>query len=160
MLQLWLQLISLLCCSEGERVSMCVWERGRGRRREGGTERQHVHQRATYRTLGSHRSPPFLLPSFLSPFSLLCFFLFCPFFFYLFIFCFTTLLVADSFLLAFSYFLLSSFPLQFSRLLFLRCTLKMTPLILRSRSRQPPGQPQQPSEELCQWASGARICPF
>lgn len=150
MLQLWLQLISLLCCSEVERVSMCIWEGGR----EGGTERQHVHQRATYRTLGSHRSAPFLLPSFLSPFSLLCFF------FILSIFFFTTLSVAASFFLALSYFLLSTFLLQFSRLLFLRCTLKMTPLILRSRSRQPPGQPQQPSEELCQWASRARICPF
>lgn len=130
-------------------------ERRRERGREGGTQRQHVHQRATYRTLGSHHSPPFLLPSFLSLFSLLCFF---------FIFSILFLLLCAPVLpflpLALSYFLLSSFLLQFSRLLFLRCTLKMTPLILRSRSRQPPGKPQQPSEELCQRASRARICPF
>lgn len=50
--------------------------------------------------------------------------------------------------------------LQFSHLLFLHCTPKMTPLILRSRSRQPPDQPQHPNEELGHWASRARICPF
>lgn len=63
LLQLWLQLISSLCCSEGERASMCM--RGGERRRE--EHRQHVHQRATCRTLGSHRSvpPPFLSLSFL-----------------------------------------------------------------------------------------------
>ena len=49
-----------------------MYEREReGEVEEGGTERQHVHQRATYRTLGSHRSAPFLLPSFLFPSSLL-----------------------------------------------------------------------------------------
>lgn len=135
--------------------------RERERAKEGGRDREAAC--ASTRDLPHSRLPPFstVPPPFLSlPFLLVVFFFYFSVFFYLFIFCFTTLLVADSFLLAFSYFLLSSFPLQFSRLLFLRCTLKMTPLILRSRSRQPPGQPQQPSEELCQWASGARICPF
>lgn len=78
MLQLWLQLISLLCCSGGERVRMCVCvcERERERRKKGGTERQHVHQRATYRTLESALlcsvPPPFLsLPFLLVVFSYL-----------------------------------------------------------------------------------------
>lgn len=87
MLQFWLQLIGFLCCSEAEWVSMCICERER--RREGGTERQHVHQRATYRTLGSHRSAPFLPSSFLSPFSLLCLLFF--------LFFFTILSIAASF---------------------------------------------------------------
>lgn len=69
MLQLWLQLISLLCCSEGERVSMCICERAG--RNEGGTERQHVHQRTTFRTLDSDGCALFLL--LLSLFSL-CFY--------------------------------------------------------------------------------------
>lgn len=43
------------------------WERGTGR--------QHVHQRATYRTLGSRRSASFLPFSFLPPFSSLCLFI-------------------------------------------------------------------------------------
>lgn len=58
--------------------------RKRGRRREG--QRQHVHQRATYRTLVSHCSALFLLPSFLFPFSLLCFLFFCFYFYFFSIF--------------------------------------------------------------------------
>lgn len=75
MLQFWLQPISFLCCSEAEWVSMCIWERGRERGREGRTGRQHVHQRATYRTLDSRRSASFLPFSFLPPFSSLCLFI-------------------------------------------------------------------------------------
>ncbi len=152
MLQLWLQLISLLCCSEGERVSMCIWER----EQEGGRDREAAC--ASTRDLPHSRLPPLcsVPPPFLLSLSPCCVFFFFPPIFFFSLLCSSLI----PFFLALSYFLLSSFLLQFSRLLFLRCTLKMTPLILRSRSRQPPGQPQQPSEELCQRASRARICPF
>lgn len=131
-------------------MSMCICER----EKEGGRDRETAC--VSTRDLPHSRLPllcsipplllslPFLLVVFIifSIFSLL----FCP--------------LLLHFFLSLSYFLLSSFLLQFSRLLFLRCMPKMTPLILRSRSRQPPGQPQQLSEELCQRASRARICPF
>lgn len=126
--------MGFLCCSEAERK--------KGRERWGLDERrQHVHQRATYRTLDSQHAALFLPSSFLSPFSW-CFF---SFFF-------TSLSIYS--------FSASSFLLQFSRLLFLRCTPKMTPLILRSQSRQPPDQAQQLIKGLCQWASKARTFRF
>lgn len=65
---------SWLACSAAVRewVSMCVWESAK-ERREG--QRQHVHQRATYCSLGSHRSPLSIPPPFLSlPFLLVFFF--------------------------------------------------------------------------------------
>lgn len=151
MLQLWLQLISLLCCSEGERVSMCVKER---RAKEGGTEAAC----ASTRDLPHSRLPPLCSssPSFssLSPCSFKKIFLHVLF----------KYLVGLSSpptplpLLSFPPFLL--LPSQFFRLSFLHCMLRMTPLILRSRSRLPPGQPQRANEELSQWAFRARICPF
>lgn len=70
--------MSFLCCSEAER------ER-KGRERWGLDERrQHVHQRATYRTLDSQHAALFLPSSFLSPFSL-CFFFIYSFIFYFFV---------------------------------------------------------------------------
>lgn len=129
--------MGFLCCSEAERE-------GKGRERWGLDERrQHVHQRATYRTLASQRCCCCRSPFLLSPSFLLVFFF-------------------SFFLTSFSiwHFSASSFLLQFSRLLFLRCTPKMTPLILRSRSWQPPDQAQQLIKELCQWASKARTFPF
>lgn len=114
-------------------------ERKKGRERWGLDERrQHVHQRATYRTLDSQHAALVPFSSFLS--------LPPPFL--------TTLSICSFIFPA------SSFLLQFSRLLFLRCMPKMTPLILRSRSRQPPDQAQQLIKELCQWASKARTFPF
>lgn len=80
MLHLWLQLISLLCCSEGERVSMCIWER----EQEGGRDREAAC--ASTRDLPHSRLPPLCSvppPFLLSPFSLLCFFYFFQLFFLL-----------------------------------------------------------------------------
>lgn len=70
--------MGFLCCSEAER------ER-KGRERWGLDERrQHVHQRATYRTLASQHAAVVLPSSFLPPFSL-CFFSY--FFLHLAFFC-------------------------------------------------------------------------
>lgn len=153
-------LISSLCCSEGERVSMCVYnkERGEGGRwRDGGRDWEAACA-STHNIPHSRLTPLCYSPTFLShPFLLSVFSLFLD-------------CLAYFFTRSFFFSLPFPFPLivplslspllQFSHLLFLHCTPKMTPLILRSRSRQPPDQPQHPSEELGHWASRARICPF
>lgn len=149
---------SWLACTAAVRESegVCVCERGKkGGGWVGGTEAAC----ASTRDLPHSRLPPLcsssLLFSSLSP----CYFSFIFFFYFLSFFPFklppssgfTSSSLTPHFDLLF---------LQFSRLSFLHCKLKMTPLILRSRSRLPPGQLLPTSKELCRRASTARICPF